>query len=240
MSIESTPADQALVADEPGPAEAGSVQHNGQSRLMLNLERFALPGLFAVVLIFFSAWSTTGHLFGTEANFQEVASNYVYIGILTLAVAYPSGVRRVRLLGRSERRIHPDCGGDGDGAIPRPASLRRAAGHCIRRTGRAQQRQRSSPAGGELTDCDARHLGHPPWHCRVVHQRPIDKSRDLPVVAQLRIAGTGAGSPRWSTSWSSWLSWCTTCWSTRRMGAISPASDRTRGLPGWSVSVSIV
>jgi ribose transport system permease protein len=56
---------------------------------MLNLERFALPGLFALVLIFFSTWSTTGHLFGTAANFQEVASNYVYIGILTLASLIP-------------------------------------------------------------------------------------------------------------------------------------------------------
>jgi ribose transport system permease protein len=89
MSLESTPADEALDVDEKGPTGAAPVQRNGQSRLMVNLERFALPGLFAVVLIFFSSWSTTGHLFGTAANFQEVASNYVYIGILTLASLIP-------------------------------------------------------------------------------------------------------------------------------------------------------
>jgi ribose/xylose/arabinose/galactoside ABC-type transport system permease subunit len=88
MSVESTPAENALAVEDPERVEA-PVPHNGQSRLMLNIERFALPGLFALVLIFFSAWSTTGHLFGTAANFQEVASNYVYIGILTLASLIP-------------------------------------------------------------------------------------------------------------------------------------------------------
>ena len=50
MSLESTPADEALDVDEKGPTGAAPVQHNGQSRLMLNLERFALPGLFAVAV----------------------------------------------------------------------------------------------------------------------------------------------------------------------------------------------
>ena len=89
MSVESTPAENALAVEDPGRVETPSPQHGGQSRLMLNIERFALPGLFAAILIFFSAWSTTGHLFGTAANFQEVASNYVYIGILTLASLIP-------------------------------------------------------------------------------------------------------------------------------------------------------
>ena len=89
MSVESTPAENALAVEDPGTDEGPSPQHGGQSSLMLNIERFTLPGLFALVLIFFSAWSTTGHLFGTAANFQEVASNYVYIGILTLASLIP-------------------------------------------------------------------------------------------------------------------------------------------------------
>lgn len=64
-------------------------QRTGQSALLLNIERFALPGLFIVVLIFFSLWGATGHLFATAINFQEVGSNYVYIGILTLASLIP-------------------------------------------------------------------------------------------------------------------------------------------------------
>jgi ribose transport system permease protein len=60
-----------------------------QSSLLYNVERFALPGILVLVLLFFSVWSKTGHLFASSANFQEVGSNYVYIGVLTLASLIP-------------------------------------------------------------------------------------------------------------------------------------------------------
>ena len=89
MSVESTPSDESLAAKDAETLGSTALERGGQSSLMFNFERFALPGLFAIVLIFFSTWSTTGHLFGTAANFQEVGSNYVYIGILTLASLIP-------------------------------------------------------------------------------------------------------------------------------------------------------
>jgi ribose transport system permease protein len=60
-----------------------------QSTLLFNVERFALPALLVVVLIFFSLWGKTGHLFATSINFQEVGSDYVYIGMLALASLLP-------------------------------------------------------------------------------------------------------------------------------------------------------
>ena len=60
-----------------------------QSALLFNVERYALPGLLILVLVFFSVWSKTGHLFFSAADFQEVGFDYVYIGMLALASLLP-------------------------------------------------------------------------------------------------------------------------------------------------------
>jgi ribose transport system permease protein len=60
-----------------------------QSALLFNVERYALPGLLIIVLVFFSLWSKTGHLFFSAADFQEVGFDYVYIGMLALASLLP-------------------------------------------------------------------------------------------------------------------------------------------------------
>jgi ribose transport system permease protein len=60
-----------------------------QSALLFNVERYALPGLLILVLLFFSLWSKTGHLFFSAADFQEVGFDYVYIGMLALASLLP-------------------------------------------------------------------------------------------------------------------------------------------------------
>ena len=60
-----------------------------QSLLLLNLERFALPGIFILVLLFFGLWDKTGSTFSRVANFQEVGSSQAYLGILALASIIP-------------------------------------------------------------------------------------------------------------------------------------------------------
>jgi ribose transport system permease protein len=60
-----------------------------QSLLLLNLERFALPGIFLLVLLFFGLWDKTGSTFSRVANFQEVGSSQAYLGILALASIIP-------------------------------------------------------------------------------------------------------------------------------------------------------
>jgi ribose transport system permease protein len=60
-----------------------------QSVLLLNLERFALPGIFILVLLFFGLWDKTGSTFSRVANFQEVGSSQAYLGILALASIIP-------------------------------------------------------------------------------------------------------------------------------------------------------
>jgi len=60
-----------------------------QSTLLYNVERFALPALLVIVLVFFSLWPRTGHIFASAANFREVGFDYVYIGMLTLASLIP-------------------------------------------------------------------------------------------------------------------------------------------------------
>ncbi len=59
------------------------------SRALLLLERFALLGLFVLVLIFFSLWDRTGSTFSRLTNFQEVGSSQAYLGILALASIVP-------------------------------------------------------------------------------------------------------------------------------------------------------
>ena len=60
-----------------------------QSVLLLNLERFALPGIFILVLLFFGLWDKTGSTFSRVVNFQEVGSSQAYLGILALASIIP-------------------------------------------------------------------------------------------------------------------------------------------------------
>jgi ribose transport system permease protein len=60
-----------------------------QSLLLLNVERFALPGIFILVLLFFGLWDKTGSTFSRVANFQEVGSSQAYLGILALASIVP-------------------------------------------------------------------------------------------------------------------------------------------------------
>lgn len=60
-----------------------------QSVVLLNLERFALPAAFIIVLLFFGFWTKTGPTFGSVANFQEVGSGQAYLGILALASIFP-------------------------------------------------------------------------------------------------------------------------------------------------------
>jgi ribose transport system permease protein len=60
-----------------------------QSLWLLNLERFALPGIFILVLLFFGLWDKTGSTFSRLANFQEVGSSQAYLGILALASIVP-------------------------------------------------------------------------------------------------------------------------------------------------------
>jgi len=87
--------DQTIEPDEAPPPSADvehhqpGVQSGMQSALLYNIERFALPTILILVLIFFSVWSTTGHLFFSSANFQEVGANYVYTGMLALASLLP-------------------------------------------------------------------------------------------------------------------------------------------------------
>ena len=60
-----------------------------QSQTLFNIERFALPGVFILVLVFFSLWSTTGSTFSRVTDFQEVGSSQAYLGILALAAMIP-------------------------------------------------------------------------------------------------------------------------------------------------------
>jgi ribose transport system permease protein len=88
---ETSKTDQSVAGAEPSrtggnPANTRSTL---PSPLLYNVERFALPGLLLLVLIFFSVWPKTGSLFASATNFQEVGFDYVYIGMLALASLLP-------------------------------------------------------------------------------------------------------------------------------------------------------
>jgi ribose transport system permease protein len=92
VSVEETRGTDVDGRDAP-PGAPGGEQANPRSgrpsAVLANVERFALPGILVVVLVFFSVWPTTGHIFASAANFQEVGFDYVYIGMLTLASLVP-------------------------------------------------------------------------------------------------------------------------------------------------------
>jgi ribose transport system permease protein len=82
-----TTAESAAAPDEsaaPAPSRGAA-----ESKVLLNVERFALPGLLVVVFLFFSLWSKTGSIFRSVTDLQEVGSNQVYVGILALASLFP-------------------------------------------------------------------------------------------------------------------------------------------------------
>jgi ribose transport system permease protein len=82
-----TVAESASVEGEPAPS--GPSRNVADSKVLLNVERFALPGLLIVILLFFSLWSKTGAIFRSVTDLREVGSNQAYIGILALASLFP-------------------------------------------------------------------------------------------------------------------------------------------------------
>ncbi len=83
-----TPA-AATVETETREAAQPNERSGMQSALLFNVERFALPAILIIVLVLFSVLPSTGSIFASAANFQEVGFNYVYIGMLTLASLIP-------------------------------------------------------------------------------------------------------------------------------------------------------
>lgn len=88
MTVEPEPAGAPLTEETGLPAPPASLRP-ARWDLLYNVERFALPALLGFSLLFFSLWPKTGPLFASAANFQEVASDNVYIGVLALASLFP-------------------------------------------------------------------------------------------------------------------------------------------------------
>lgn len=85
------------VGAEEAPGALGEAQATpkgkppdaGQGRLLLWVEKYALPVLFIGVLIFFSVWPKTGPIFRKTTNFQEVAASQAFVGLLAIALIIP-------------------------------------------------------------------------------------------------------------------------------------------------------
>jgi len=60
-----------------------------QGRVLLWVEKYALPTLFVLVLVFFSVWPKTGPIFRKTTNFQEVAASQAFVGLLAIALIIP-------------------------------------------------------------------------------------------------------------------------------------------------------
>ena len=54
-----TTAESALPGES---APSAPPRHSADSKVLLNVERFALPGLLVIILLFFSLWSKTGSI----------------------------------------------------------------------------------------------------------------------------------------------------------------------------------
>jgi ribose transport system permease protein len=89
VTIERTDAAEVASSGSAADTEGVDPRAGMQSSVLYNVERFALPAILGLVLIFFSVWPKTGHIFASAANFQEVGFDYVYIGMLTLASLLP-------------------------------------------------------------------------------------------------------------------------------------------------------
>ena len=78
------PAPEAVpVAAAPPPADSG------RGRVLGLIERFALPALLLLVIVFFSVWSKTGPTFRMTRNFQQIAASQAFVGILAIALIIP-------------------------------------------------------------------------------------------------------------------------------------------------------
>ncbi len=90
MSVDQTePTTEAPLPAHSADASPTDARSGMQSMLLFNVERFALPALLILVLVFFSVWPKTGSIFASSANFQEVGFDYVYVGMLALASLIP-------------------------------------------------------------------------------------------------------------------------------------------------------
>jgi ribose transport system permease protein len=77
-------------ATTQAPAGGGAPQRDGpRQRLLEYVERYALVGVFVLVMIFFNFWSKTSKHFLTTADVQNVLGNQAVIGILALAIIIP-------------------------------------------------------------------------------------------------------------------------------------------------------
>jgi ribose transport system permease protein len=61
----------------------------GSSQILGWIEAYALPGLFAIVFLFFCFWGKTHKTFPTSNNIQNVLGNQGVIGLLALAIMIP-------------------------------------------------------------------------------------------------------------------------------------------------------
>lgn len=83
------------VANDPhvpaGQPESERAAHGSgkNARVLLLVERFALPMLFLIVFLVFSFWSKTSDTFPTSANIKNVLGNQSVVGILALALIIP-------------------------------------------------------------------------------------------------------------------------------------------------------
>jgi ribose transport system permease protein len=89
MTVEPDRASDSRTEEQGGPPTRPMSLEPSGGNLLYNVERFALPAILLCSLLFFSLWPKTGALFFSAANFQEVGSDNVYIGILALASLLP-------------------------------------------------------------------------------------------------------------------------------------------------------
>jgi len=89
MSVDQTEPTTEAPSSHSADASPNDARSGMQSMLLFNIERFALPALLILVLVFFSVWPKTGSIFASSANFQEVGFDYVYVGMLALASLIP-------------------------------------------------------------------------------------------------------------------------------------------------------
>jgi len=74
---------------ETALGSGGSETEGGNQRVMILVEKYALVGLFVVMMLFFTFWSKTSHTFPTRANIKNVLGNQAVIGILAMAIIIP-------------------------------------------------------------------------------------------------------------------------------------------------------
>ena len=117
--------------DEPdeAPPRSGYAEHHQpgvqsgmQSALLYNVERFALPTILDPRPPLLQRVVEDRPPLRLVGQFPGGRRQLRLYRDARLGLAAPAGLRRVRLLGRVQRRVHPDRGGHCDGAVPCPAS----------------------------------------------------------------------------------------------------------------------